>query len=529
MNQPSHHNRRIIKHLMQVSSLTLASRVIGVIREVLQARYLSFGLESDAFVTAFKIPNLLRKIFAEGALSASLVPQLVKVLEQKGTKGASKLINSTLIFFQAILLVLTFGALAMPSFVTRLIAPGFSSEQVAITVPYLQKLFPLIMIFSACAIIASALHAVNHFFIISLGPVIFNVVFVYGLAMCLYLELPVSTFVWFVIVAALLKLITRAYVYFKKGYTFQVPQKLIHPDFKQVLIQFAPCFIGAGVLELNIYFDGMFASYLPQGSVTLLNYSQRFFMLPVSVFAVALSSVLLPHFSKIKTKNSTHFNFYLFESTKLIAWGSPPIMGFMILISHPLFANLMLKGNAPPEKIAAGAELLKIFMLGYPAYALNKVLTNIFYSKQDTATPTTIMGITTTLNYVGNLVFMPYFGIKGIALSTVLSNSIATTLLYKMLGLFHGISANTKDSLLFLRRSLVQLAWGICVFSLLYVMLWRLIVYANAVDFWWSGYGYWFWVSGLFGTTMMLMATTLNFFAIDLKLLHSTSPSLPAE
>lgn len=510
--------KAILKKTAQISVLTLTSRMLGIVREILQGQFLGVGIESDAFITAFKIPNLLRKIFEDGGLSSALVPHLVKIMHESGKERASRLITATLFIFESIMLLLCVGVIAFPTKIAHLIAPGFSPDQIAATIPLMQIMFPLIMFFSSCTMVASALYAINHFFVPSLGPVFFNITYVSGLMLCIKYKWTVSTLAWFVLAAGSTKLISRTITYFYYNFSFGLPDKECFDDLAIVFKRFLPCLTSFGAIELSLFLDSIISSYLPKGSVTLLYYAQRFFMMPHSIISVALSAVLLSHFSKTAIENPKRLPFLMLESNKIVTWISLPVMCFMMFVSYPLFANLMLKGRATGAELAIASSLLSIFLIGFPLQAVNKIMLNIFYANNDTTTPTYIIIVTTILVTALNYVGIWFIGIYAMALGALLSAVLKTLLFGLALHYKHGITCAVDKFGSFLMRSLGQLACGVCIFAIFYVTLIRLIFYMSLQPIFIDGRGYWVWMLGLLGIVLFFMWKTQKRFGIRLYL-----------
>ena len=183
--------RSILKKTAQFGVTTFISRIFGIIREILKVRFLGIGAIADAFIIAEKIPHLLRKIFAEGALSASFVPVFVRKVKTKELENPNGLMTISFLFFEGIVFLLCLFVFFFPHIVLKIIAPGFSSEQIGYAIPFLRILFPLIFFISSSALFAGALNAVNHFFIPAFGPVLLNIFYISSLLICLKFGLSV--------------------------------------------------------------------------------------------------------------------------------------------------------------------------------------------------------------------------------------------------------------------------------------------------------------------------------------------------
>src|SRR3984885_5323236 len=301
--------KSIIHKTVQVAGSTMVSRVLGVIRELLTVKYLGAGIASDAFITAFKIPNSLRKMFAEGALSAAFVPAFIAVL-RKDEKKAHSLMSWGFIIFEGILLLLCELVMIFAPFVVYLIAPGFSQEQIAYTVPLLRILMPFILFISSGALLAGALQAMGQFFVPAFGPILLNIVFIIGLLICLTFHWPVEVLCFFILFGGFLLFVQHLVAYWQLNFKLGAPTVQARSAFFKLLPRFFVCFLSAGIMEISLFIDTAFGSFLPAGSLSLINYANRFMGIPLGVFAVAFSTILLPHFSRISVYAPKRLNFY---------------------------------------------------------------------------------------------------------------------------------------------------------------------------------------------------------------------------
>ena len=301
--------RNLLLKTLQVGGNTFLSRMLGLTREILLMRFLGIEVFADAFTTAFMLPNSLRKIFAEGALTAAFVPTFVTLFKQKGKDDANKLMLLSFLVFETLLVLLCAAVMYYAPQTVHFIAPGYSAQQVAATVPLLRILMPFIFFISTSALLSGALHSVGHFFVPAFGPVLLNVVFIGALVTCLHFSLAASYLAWFILFGGLLQCIMHVITYFRLGFSFAVWDATTLQSFGHVMAKFFLCFLSMSVMEVNLFIDQRFASYLPVGSVTLIKYANRFMGIPLGVFAVAFSTILLPYFTKMKLEHPEKLNF----------------------------------------------------------------------------------------------------------------------------------------------------------------------------------------------------------------------------
>ena len=509
----------IIKKTAQLSIFGFISRVLGIIREVMQGQLLGVGEASDGFLTAFGVPNLFRKIFESGGITSALVPHLVKIIHGGDKRRASELISAVLFVFDALLMVCCLGVLIFPTFVTYLVAPGFSPDQVAATVPLLKIMFPVIIFLATCNIVSGGLHAINHFFVPAFGPVIFNIVYLAGLFACLKFNLSVSVMAWVVVLAGFAKMLSSSVAFWWNGFSFVLPTRACLSDLCIVARRFIPCLISVGALEISMFFDKRLASYLPKGSVTLLYYAQRFSMLPYSMLAVALATVLLAHFSLAALKNAKRLPFFLLESSKLATWFSLPLMCVMMFVAKSLFADVMLKGRATPADMSTAALLLGMLLCALPFQVLNKIMVSVFYAKNDTMSPMYIVMGTTAFSTLFNYMFIGHLGIYVMAIGLLLATCLKTVVLGVVLAYKHAIQWPLWKFLVFLKNLILQLFIGVCIFNFLYATLCQLVAGgAFSVFFSEGASGYWILVLGSLCITLGILWITHRRFGIKLYL-----------
>ena len=512
------HKKSIRKKALQVGSSTMLSRILGIVRERLLSEFLGNGALSDAFLTAFKIPNMLRKIFAEGALSAAFVPRFMQVKRKKGIELANSLMTLSFIVFEALVLLLCVVLIWQAPTVIWLIAPGFSQEQIVRAVPFLRILMPFIFFISSSALIAGALQSVHHFFVPAFSPVLLNVVFITGLSVCLYFGLPVEVLCYFILLGGLLQLIMHLVAYFRLHFSFARPHESIYADFKSILMHFLACFAGMSVMEVGLFVDTMFASYLPAGSITLIYYANRFMGIPLGVFAVAFSTILLPHFARISSYAPSRLSYYLLESTKFVFWVTTPIAIFMSFFSYEIFNTILFSKKFSAMQIGQASQILTAFLIGLFFFSLNKILFNLFSARQVTWLPSAIVGVATIVNLGLNWFLMPRYFATGLALATTGSAVVQTILFIFFLKYWFGYKFYYWRFFDFFLKYLLQL---FVIFSLFFGLVYSIRFGISLLPSWWQ-YAFtqtllvWLWVGPLCVGTFSLLYFTKKQFGIHL-------------
>lgn len=413
---------------MQVGGSTLGSRVLGIIREILMVRFLGAGAVADAFITAWKIPNSLRKIFAEGALSAAFIPTLVKLVKDGNREDANGLMSLAFIVFEGIVLALVALVILHAPTVVWFMAPGFSPEQIARTVPYLRILMPFIFFISSSALLAGALQSVNHFFVPAFSPILLNIVFISSLIICLSNKFPVEYLCFFILCGGLLQFLWHLSTFMQLHFAFGAITQRVKEIFNGVFLKFGNCLLSMSVMELSLIIDTQFASLLPAGSVAMLYYANRFMGIPLGVFVTAFSTILLPHFSRVVTYAPKRLSFYLLEAAKLIFWVTVPMTFLMVFFSEDIFATIFLSDKFPIQKVQQASIVLIAFISGLFFFSLNRILLNLYYALHNTYVPAIVSVVATLANVALNAMLIGTLQAPGLALATVISAMIQTGL-----------------------------------------------------------------------------------------------------
>ncbi len=488
----------IIKKTASVSLSLLFSKFLGVIREVVQVSYLGVGPLSDAFNTAMKIPTLLRKLFAEGALSAAFVPTLIRVTSDDSQEQASRLLTLTYVVFGTVILILCGLISYYPKPFIMLIAKGFANkpEELKIAISVIRILIYFVFFIFTSALLASALQAKMHFTVPAWGPALLNVFYISGLLLATRYGLSVDTFCYFLLLGGLVQSIVYAYVYFKLNFAILWPDTQTYAYFKEVMYKFIPCLLSVSVVEINLIIDNRFASTLPAGSVTLLSLSSKFMTIALGAFAVAFTTILLPHFSRISTYAPKRLSYYLLESAKLIFWVIVPVTLLMSFFAYDIFYTIFYKlaGNFTLDQVRLAASLLIAFLPGLFFFSLNKMLLNIYYALHETRYTMYITIVGAVSNVLLNRVLMPIYGALGIAMATVIAAIIQTVLLLIVLNIRMGFVLYLRPFGQFLTKYVMQLLLFITLFYSLYKAGVTIIRYTPWSDMLLHHIGLWFWV-----------------------------------
>lgn len=473
--QSTSHKKSIIQKTMQVGLSTLASRFLGIIREILTMKYLGVGAPSDAFIAAFSIPNSLRKVFAEGAISGAFIPTLVQILKHDGRAAANRFMTMLLVAIEGFVLALCIIFAFNTETILYFRVPGFNQEQLSYAVPLLKILIFFILLVSTSAILGGALQAVNNFFIPSLAPVLYNIVFILSVLICIYFNLSFYSFAYLVLFSGLAYLLLHVIAYIRSDFRLAVFNKSTWPKFKIVLLKFFPVLFAVSISEINYWIDSYLGSYLDEGSVTLIYYAYRFIGIPLGVFAAAFSIVLLPYFSRISSYAPKRLSFFMFESTKFIFYITIPMAMLLAFFSYDIFQTLFQSEKFTLSHIQEAAKLLSVGSIGLFFLSLNKILLNIYYALNNTWLPTIISIIATLSHLTINLLLMPYLGATGLILASSISSIIQTILFILILKSYFNFNLYINSFLKFLKNYFTQLIIFTGIFYLLYKLLFYII------------------------------------------------------
>ena len=422
--------------LATVSSLTLVSRILGYVRDFVIARAFGAGLATDAFFVAFRIPNLLRRLFAEGAFSQAFVPVLA---EQKNHNPGEirLLIDGVATLLGLALVVAAALGIAGASLIVYLSAPGFAADPAKfdLTVKLLQITFPYIAFISLVAFAAGVLNTWNRFSVPAITPTLLNVSFIVGaLAFADFFDPPIVVLAWAVCVGGALQLAFQIPFLYRLGLLPRWRLNFSHPGVRRVLKLMAPAAFGVSVSQLSLLINTIFASFLVSGSVSWLYYADRLMEFPAGVLGVALGTILLPSLSKYHA-DANHE-----EYGRLLDWGlrltvllAVPSAAALAVIALPLIAALFHYGQFSAGDAWMTREALVAYSIGLVGMILVKILAPGFYAMQNIVTPVKVGMITLAVTQLMNLAFIGPLKHAGLALAIGLGACLNAALLFRIL------------------------------------------------------------------------------------------------
>ena len=401
---------KLLKSTAAFGGMTLISRVLGFIRDVVMARFFGAGPVMDAFVVAFRIPNLLRRLFAEGSFSLAFVPVLSEAREKGDHAALRELIDAVAGSLLAVLLVITALGIFGAPWILRLVAPGFidQPEQMQLAIELLRIMFPYLMLVSLTALAAGILNTIGRFALPALTPVLLNLsIITAAVAFSRYFSQPITAVAWAVLIAGFLQLFMLLPTLSKHQLLPRPWPDFRHWGVRRILKLMVPTLFGSSVAQINLLFDTLIASLLIAGSVSWLYYAERLMDFPLGLFGVALSTVILPTLATLHAReDGLQFRATLEWALLLgLVIGAPAAVGLMTL-AEPLMLTLFQRGEFSLEDARLSALALSAYCLGLPAFIAVKILAPAYYSRQDTTTPVKIAVVALVSNMFLNVLFV---------------------------------------------------------------------------------------------------------------------------
>ncbi|KFF50296.1 membrane protein [Gammaproteobacteria bacterium MFB021] len=415
----------LLRSGMVVSVMTLLSRVLGLVRDVVIATLLGAGSGADAFFVAFKIPNFMRRLFAEGAFNQAFVPVLSEYATQRTRAEVRELLDAVSGSLSVVLALITALAIAAAPWLVWLFAPGFKADpgKLALTAEMLRLTFPYLLLISLTAFAGSVLNTWERFAIPAFTPVLLNLCLI-GAALWLtpWMRDPALGLAWGVLIAGAAQLLFQLPFLFRLGLMPRPRLGFRHPGVRRILRLMTPALFGVSVSQINLLLDTVLASFLVSGSVSWLYYSDRLVELPLGVFGIAIATVILPALSKRHAEQSReHFARMLDWALRMVLLIGLPAALALVLLAEPLLVSLFHYGAMTDHDVVMAARSLRAYALGLLAFMLIKVLAPGYFARQDTKTPVKIGIVAMVANMVMNLALIVPLAHAGLALATALS------------------------------------------------------------------------------------------------------------
>ena len=421
-----------------MAGITFLSRITGYARDCLQGFLLGAGTGSDAFVIAFRIPNLFRRLVGEGEMTAAFVPVFTRYLHGKDRKEVWRFAGLTFFSLALILALLVMAGLIFSPLLVKLLAYGFQSdpEKWNLTVSLNRLMFPYLFFIGLAALLMAILNSLGSFALPAVSPILLNLsIIACALGLGGLFRQPAYGFAVGVLVGGSLQLFYQIPFLIRRGMKFIPRIDFHHPGVRRVASLMLPGIFGAGITQLNIVIDSQFASWLTEGSVSYLYYSIRVTELVMGVFAISVSTVILPRLSAQAARGETHrVRETLSQALRLIGFITLPASLGLILLRTEIITVLFQRGRFDAEDTAQTAYSLLFYAMGLFFFAGVRILAPSFYAYQDTLTPVKIGAVVFLFHIVMNFLLMGPLRHAGMALSTSLSAALNVALL---LWIFH--------------------------------------------------------------------------------------------
>ena len=469
------------KHIAQAAGLmsiaTLISRILGYVKDMILARFFGATGIADTFFVAFRIPNLLRELFAEGAMSSAFIPVLTEYQTRLGREEAKRLVRIAFTFILiGVGIICMVGIVFAPGIVT-VIAPGFVSmpQKFSLTVSLTRIMFPFLLLISLAALVMGALNTRRIFFVPALAPATLNItIIILVLIFATRMEQPILAVAIGVALGGLVQFAFQLPSFFKSGYSLSPDFGFKHDGLKKMTFLMMPATMGMAVAQINIFVSTILASYLPEGSITYLYYSMRLIQFPIGIFGVAMGMAVLPTLSEHSVRGDygklrEDFSYAL----RLLFFISVPAMAGLIALREPIVNILFQRGQFDYIATAGTAHALLFYSLGIWSIVGVRIVTATFYSMQDTRTPVKIAVVAVAANIMFSIILMQPLRHSGLAFANSLASGLNFFLLFMLLRKKLIMIDGRRIFSSFIKTVIASTIMGISAWLLLHGTLWQ--------------------------------------------------------
>ena len=418
-----------------VSGMTLISRILGLVRDIVFARYFGASLVMDAFLVANRIPNMLRRFFGEGAFSAGFVPVMARYREKHNHEEAREFVDAVAGTFGIILFLVTLAGVIAAPLLVAIVAPGFIGDdgRFELSTLMLRFTFPYLFFVSLTAFAGGVLNTYGRFGVPAFTPVILNIVLISGaIWLSPRLEEPGMALAYAVFIAGLLQLLFQV-PFLAKIHALPRPKWAIrHEGVRRAMKLMLPAIFGSSVAQINVLLGGIIASLLGVGKISLLYYSDRLMEFPLGLFGIALATVTLPYLSRqYASESHDEFSATLDWSMRLVTLIAVPAAIGLIILADPLVATIFYGGVFTSNDVRLTALALQAFSIGLVGFSFVKILAPAYFSREDTRTPVKIGLIALSVNFGLSVILAWYLtsiGFAGSHAGLALAISVAALL-----------------------------------------------------------------------------------------------------
>ncbi|MEM9478213.1 MAG: murein biosynthesis integral membrane protein MurJ [Verrucomicrobiota bacterium] len=464
----------LLKSMATVSGFTAMSRVLGLVREILIAKYLGAGAVTDAFVAAFRFPNMFRRIFGEGAFNSAFVPLFGRELEENGKDAAEEFASRT---FTLMMLTLGIGtAIAIPlmPWIMKVFVHGYDEEKLRITVALGRIMFGYLLCMAVGAQLSGVLNTLKIFGVPALAPVLLNIFAISGLIVAgfLYLESDLesiaATLSWAIMASGIAQLLLLFFACRHHGMRIRFVAPRWTERLKRLFILMGPGVLAAGIQQINIFIGTMIASK-QDGANSWLYFADRIYQLPLGMIGIALGVVLLPDITrKLRAGDSKGANNSLNRGMEIGLLITLPAAVAMLVIPQPIISTLFERGEYTAEDSKQAAYALAAFALGLPGYVLVRVLQPGYFAREDTLRPMKMGAVTVAINTGLSFLLFEYIGHIGIAIATTVAAWANVAML--LFGLRSDFQTDQQVRSRLPRMLVASMVMGGVVFGLAYLL-----------------------------------------------------------
>jgi putative peptidoglycan lipid II flippase len=432
-------DKSIIRSTGVIGSFTILSRILGFLRDVLIARVFGTGISMQAFVVAFRIPNLIRELIGEGAANAAFVPVFSEYLI-KDKDELFKVVNIVFNFLFIILCLIMILGIIFSPIIVKLIAPGFikDSQKLNLTVLLTRIMFPYLVFIGLVAYAMGILNTFKAFALPAFGPALLNISLILSVIFSSFFSEPAFALALGVLAGGILQLVIQIPAIYKRGFRFRLFEiKFKHPALKRITRLLTPRIFGSAIYQLNVFMDTVFASLshiVGEGAVAAIYYANRLIQFPLAVFGIALSTASLPVMSEqVAMQDVEKFKKTVSFSLRSIFLVMLPSSMFLFMLAQPIIRILFQRGNFDTNSTAITSYALLFYSLGLVFFSGVKVISSAFFSLQDTRTPVKTTGICLIINIILNFFLMWPLKVGGLALASSISSSLNFLMLFYLL------------------------------------------------------------------------------------------------
>ena len=426
-------NSQMIKAAGVVGAATLLSRILGFIRDAVIAWYFGAGQNSDVFIAAFRIPNLLRKLFGEGVISNAFVPVLTEYIAKDGKEEAFGLARSAFWVMSIILAAVSICGVMIAPWVVKIIAPGFAGAagKMPLTITLTRIMFPYIFFIGLVALCMGILNAFGKFAAPALAPVLLNLSMIGAVFfLCPHFSRPILGLGIGVIIGGVLQFFSQLPAMIGKGFVFWRNTKLLHPGLKKFSLLLPPVILGGAVYQINVLVGTLLGSFLKEGSVTYLYFADRLVQFPLGIFAIAAATAVLPSLSRQAALNEVKALKDTFSrAVRLTLFFTIPSMVGLIVLRMPIITLLFKRGEFSWQATQLTASALLYYAIGLWAFAGVRIAAATFFALKDTRTPMIMASVSILANIFLGILLMGPLAHDGLALAASLASSLNLGLL----------------------------------------------------------------------------------------------------